>query len=189
MLDKTTIKIGMFVFVTAIALTAQETKPAAVPHNSERSTDAYKIDYVISEIQDGKRVNARTYTVLVRAGDKANIRLGSRVPFATGPTHEGVSPSFQYLDVGMDMDSVVEKAVDSGVAADSAIALNTVIDVSRAAGDKSGEGRSFLPPVLRSTKIQIRTIVPLGKQTVLTSADEVDGTGKFQVEATATKVR
>jgi len=31
--------------------------------------------------------------------------------------------------------------------------------------------------------------VPLGQQTLLSSADEVDGTGRFDFEVTATKVR
>jgi hypothetical protein len=89
----------------------------------------------------------------------------------------------------MDVDASIERAADSGVAPDSGVALITVLDVSRVAAEKPEQGRSFLPPVIRSTKLQIRTIVPLGKPTLLTSADEVDGTGKLQVEATATKVR
>src|SRR5436309_3177405 len=166
------IRIAVLVLAIGCALFAQDNRPAAVPHGPEHSTDAYKVDYVFSEMQDGKRVNARSYTVLIRAGDKANIRLGSRVPFMTGSPKEGVPPQYQYLDIGMDVDASIERAADSGVAPDSGVALITVLDVSRVAAEKPEQGRSFLPPVIRSTKLQIRTIVPLGKPTLLTSADE-----------------
>jgi hypothetical protein len=38
-------------------------------------------------------------------------------------------------------------------------------------------------------KFQLEEIVPVGKQTLIGSADEVDGTRKIQIEVTAAKIR
>lgn len=171
------------VMVAAAGLRAQESKP-------QPPTDVYKVDYIFSEFQDSKRVNARSYMVLVRAGEKASIRLGSRVPIVTGifppgSSKEGGNPlvqtQYQYLDIGMNIDCHLDQPTDSG------IALVTNVDVSRIAPVSADNGTG--QPTVRQTKIELHSIVPLGKQTVLTSADEVDGTGRFQVEVTVTKVR
>jgi hypothetical protein len=44
-------------------------------------------------------------------------------------------------------------------------------------------------PVIRQVRYDLESIVPLGKPTLLGSADEADGTRRLQIEVTATKVR
>ena len=166
-------------------LRAQEAKADTPPSNdSHHSIDVYKIEYVFSESQDGKRVNNRSYTMLVRIGEKGSIRLGSRIPITYG-----ASTQMQYMDVGVNIDTQIEWPIGAGVGADSFIALTTILDITRLAPEQAGETRGSLPPIVRQTKIQERNMVPLGKQTLLSTADEVDGTGTFQIEVKATKVR
>lgn len=158
----------------SIAARGQEAKPRA-------SNDVYKVEYIFSELQDGKKVNARSYTVLVRPMDKGSVRLGSRIPIATGVSKEGnplVNTSqFMYLDVGVNIDCSVEPL-------DSEVHLYTGVDLSRVAPEnRIGQ------PIVRTTKVQLHNVVPLGKSTLITSADEVDTTGRFQIEATVTKVK
>ena len=168
---KFTAFICLAVVGACAALRAQEAKPR----------EAYKVEYVFSEWQDNKKVNARTYTLLVRPMDKASLRLGSRVPIATGSlgtTENVVSTQFQYLDVGMNIDCTLEPL-------DSDVILATTVEVSRLGPEQAKE----VHPVVRQTKFQVRDLVPIGKPTVLSNADEVDGTGRFQIEATVAKIR
>jgi hypothetical protein len=158
----------------SVAVRAQEAKPRS-------PNEVYKVEYIFSELQDGKKVNARSYVVLVRPTDKGSLRLGSRIPIATGASKEGnplVNTSqFMYLDVGVNIDCSVEPL-------DSEVHLYTGVDISRVAPEnRIGQ------PIVRTTKVQLHNIVPLGKPTLLTSADEVDTTGRFQIEATVTKIK
>jgi hypothetical protein len=166
------------VFLVAPALSGQEAKPQPPP----LPTGVYKLDYVFSEIQNGKRVNSRSYMTLLHAGERGSIRLGSRLPIVTGASRESGGNQITYMDVGVNIDCRVEREVDSGVA------LFTSVDMSSLAPEQPGENRTG-NPVVRQTKVQVDSIVPLGKQTLLSSADEVDGTGRFEFEVTATKVR
>lgn len=165
-----------------LALRAQEAKQEAKP---SRPSSVYRIDYTFSELQNDKRVNARSYSLLVRASERGSIRLGDRMPVATSSTKEG-EVQFQYLDVGVSIDSRVEDSdvPDRG----SSIDLFTNIDISNVAPNQSVDNRTGAP-IVRQTKFQNENIVPLGKQVLLSSADEVDGTRRLQIEVTATKIR
>src|SRR5215472_1005566 len=78
--------------------------PAASP------TAVYRVEYVVREIEKGKPVNARTYVLMAHSdlkgkAEKAAVRVGSRVPIATGtPKSEGAPAQYQYYDVGMNID-------------------------------------------------------------------------------------
>jgi len=170
--------ICLAVVFASTALCAQEAKPRS-------GTEAYKVDYVFSEFQDNKKVNTRAYTVLVQLLEKASLRLGSRVPIATGTFTTGgskelnplVNTQFQYIDVGVNIDCTVEPQ-------ESDIGLRTNVDITRLAPEnRIGQ------PIIRQTKIQVHNFVPLGKPTIIATADEVDTTGRFQIEATVTRVK
>lgn len=182
-MQKTGSKFAAFMYVALVfagsTLLAQEAKP----HSSK---DVYKIDYVFSELLDNKKVNARSYTVLVAASEKASLRLGSRIPVATGAfgtnSKEGtpavpMPTQFTYMDIGVSIDCTVD-------ALDPDVGLHTNVDISRLAPEnRIGQ------PIVRNTRISVHNVLPLGKLTVLTSADEVDTTGRFQIEATVSKVK
>ena len=170
-LKKTT--LGLIVLVTTTALWAQEQKPPA-------SNATYKLDYVFSELQDNKRVNARSYTILLRVMNKAVLKQGNRVPILVGEK-EGTN-QIQYLDIGLNIDCRVRQELDS------AIELETTADTSSIVTESQGSNRTG-DPAIRQMRYDLENVVPLGKPTLLGSADEIDGTRRFQIEVTATKVR
>ena len=169
--------LGVAVFLAASLSIAQEAKPQP----ARDSNDVYKLDYVFSEVQNGKRINARSYSTLLHSGERGSIRLGSRMPIAVAQSG-GSTSALQYLDIGVNIDCRVEHAVDSGVA------LFTSVDMSSVAPEQPEENRTGAP-IVRQTKLQVDNIVPLEKRTLIGSADQVDGTGRFDFEVTATKVR
>ena len=175
MTKKMIISFALFsVFVlAAIALPAQE-KP-------QSPISTYKLDYVFSELQDNKRINTRSYTVLLRLMDRGSIRLGDRVPIMTSGSKDSGN-QMQYLDVGMNIDCRVEPSSESD------IALFTNVENTSVAPEQPGENRTG-SPMLRLVRYQMENVVPLNKQTVLGTADEVNGTRRLQIEVTATRVR
>lgn len=179
MLDRFTRNLASYMVIcfTMPALFAQESKP----QSPQQSNAVYKLEYVFSEVQNGKRINARSYSTLLHSGERGSIRLGSRLPLLVSQVSGGPG-SLQYIDVGVNIDCRIERDVDSG------IALLTNVDMSSVASDQPGENRTGAP-VVRQTKIQVDNIVPLEKRTLIGSADQVDGTGRFDFEVTATKVR
>jgi hypothetical protein len=160
--------------LSTTALLAQEPKP-------EGPAGTYKLDYVFSELQDNKRINARSYTALVRVSEKGEIKIGNRIPIATSTAKEGET-QFQYLDIGTNIECWIRGELDS------AVDLMTNVDVSSVSPVQSAENRTGAP-VIRQVRYQLRNSVPLGKQTLLGSGDELDGTKQLQIEVTATKMR
>ena len=175
MLHKTLNNMALYlaVLLATTTLWAQEQKPPT-------SNGTYKLDYVFSELQDNKRVNARNYTILLRVMNKGVLKQGNRVPILVGEK-EGTN-QIQYLDIGLSIDCRVRQELDS------AIELETTADTSSIVAESQGSNRTG-DPAIRQIRYDLENIVPLGKPTLLGSADEIDGTRRFQIEVTATKVR
>lgn len=189
MLHKNVSRLLLYLVVLSFATSvrAQEPKPQEAKPQEEKPQqsrcsiscgNSYKLEYVFSEIQDGKKVNARSYSTLVRVRERGSIRLGSRVPVAVGPAKEGGSSPWQYLDIGVNLDCRIPEEVDSGIDLFTSAEMSSLTDANRVGN-----------PVVRQSKIQVENIVPIGKQVLLTSADEVDGTRRLQLEVTATRVK
>src|SRR5579862_2259975 len=77
---------------SAPAKPTTETKPA--PDAADRPLHAYRLDFSVNELEDGKKLNSRQYSLNLNADDANEIKIGTRVPVEAG--HE----QFQYMDVG-----------------------------------------------------------------------------------------
>ena len=67
------------------------------------SLSSYRLEFTLTELNDtGKKVNSRTYLVVSQVGPRNKLRVGGRVPVASG-TGPG-SLMFQYIDIGMNID-------------------------------------------------------------------------------------
>jgi len=88
---------------------AQE-KPPDAPR--ETATVPLRVQVVIARYQGDKRISNLPYLLSVNAGKHASIRMGTRVPVAStsytpiAPGGAGVNPlvSYQYTDVGTNID-------------------------------------------------------------------------------------
>jgi hypothetical protein len=165
------------IFLLVISCFGQEEKPQP----AAQSNSAYRLEYVFSELQNGKKINSRAYSTLINVGERGSIRLGSRIPIITSQSAADFK-QFQYLDIGANIDCRIVRETDAGVA------LYTTVDMTSAAPEQPGENRTGAP-IVRQTKMQVNNIVPLEKRTLIGSGDQIDGTGRFDLEVTATKVR
>jgi hypothetical protein len=148
-------------------------EPEAVRH--EISFEAYRLDFLISEMEDGKRINSRQYSMNLNTNDSNEIKIGTRVPVDTN-TKEG---EFQYLDVGINVSArLYERNGQLGLTA-------------------RAESSSFVPPgqgneshpAVRQMKIEGSTIVMNDKPIVMGVVDDPNSKRQFQLEVTVKKLR
>jgi len=175
----------------AASASPQEEKPGKLATASEekQAPAVYRVEYTVRELEEGKRLNARSYKVLVRLQDWSRIRVGSRIPYATGYSGESSTSGtttrptqIQYQDVGINIDCRVKEQDDSGV----------VLETNFESSNLSQEGRNVggvVNPIFRQVRAQAVAVVPLGKPTVIDVVDDVVSTHQYEIEVTVTQVK
>ncbi len=148
----------------------KQTKPVA----------AYRLEFSVRELEGGKRVNGRSYTMLVQDDTPARMRVGSRVPYPTAPKGLG---QFQYQDVGMNIDCRVRER-ENYLLLDSTLELSSVVPPEKS--EQTGEG--VIAPVFRQVRSSISSEILAGKPTVISVMDDVASKTRYEIEVTATKV-
>lgn len=144
---------------------------------------AYRLDFSVNELEEGKKLNSRQYSMHLNSDDSNEIKIGTRVPVPTGPVIKDnplASTQFQYLDVGT-------KIYCRLTARGNDLLLTVHADISNFA---TPEGQNSLNvPVVRQFTINASTIALLGKAMVVGSVDDPGSKRQFQLEVTVTKLR
>lgn len=170
------LQVLMFLGLAAALATAQQT-PAR--------NKIYKVNFLVYELEDGKRINERTYTLPVTTMDgnprNSSIAVGDRVPI-TVRVHEK-EEEIQYIDTGLDLECNVTEQNEKFVV-NSTITLSSVVALDQGGNQVRGGG----DPVVRQIKQRFTTLVAPGKPTLVTSIDDVNSKKKLQVEVTATRL-
>ena len=153
---------------------AQESeKPARAAE--KRSAGTYRLDIVVNELEDSKKVNSRAYSVLLEGENWSKLRIGSRIPIQQ-------QSGIVYMDVGLSLDCRLRESA-------SGLSLEVILEMnSFAIPEQGAEERPATPP-LRNFRTQTTSALALGKPTVVTSADDMASKRRFQVEVTASKVK
>ncbi|HEY6252972.1 MAG TPA: hypothetical protein VI685_23690 [Candidatus Angelobacter sp.] len=145
----------------------------------------YKAVFLIYEVEDGKKINERTYTLPVNSVDGSprdgSMKVGTRVPVATA-TATGDKTQWQYVDVGLSIDCNVTEQEDKFI-------VHGDLQLSSFALPEQGtEPRSGGNPVLRNIRENFTTLVLPGKPTLVTTMDDVNSKKRLQVEVTVTRI-
>jgi hypothetical protein len=151
-----------------------EAKPR--PEQAEKPPVAYRLDYSVNELEDGKKMNSRQYTLNLNAGDANSIKIGTRIPV------EAKQGEFQYIDLGTNIWSRVRQQ-------GSELTLEVRADVSSLATPSPDQTVHAGPPLVRQVQINGSTIVVPGKSMVLGVVDDPYSKRQFQLEVTVTKLR
>jgi hypothetical protein len=158
---------------------AQGERTATGVEPLSNSLSSYRVDFTLTEVNDGKRTNARNYSLITQVGHRDKLRVGGRVPVATTEGPSLPQMQFQYLDIGMNIDCTVQEL-------DGAVLLTSTIEASSVAPQRDEQTHQ---PVIRQMRFEIRTVLSPGKPTMISSMDDPTSKERFQVEVTATKVR
>ena len=144
----------------------------------------YKVVFLIYEVEDGKKINERTYTLPVNSVDgnprDSSMGVGTRVPVTTATT--GDKTQWQYVDVGLNIDCNVTEQEDKFI-------VHGSLELSSfALPDQGTDPRSGGNPVLRNIRQNFTTLVSPGKPTLVTTMDDINSKKRLQVEVTATRI-
>ena len=143
----------------------------------------YRLEFVVKEVEGGKVLNARTYSTTVAADAKelgpTSIRTGARVAYQTATAAAGDIKSFQYLDIGVNIDCRAIRETER------ALSLYVSADISSVPSDAA---TPMVAPTIRQNRWSSLTIVPLKKPTLIFSSDDPTSKRQMQLELTATPI-
>lgn len=167
----TIVILGM---LCGVAAAQNEAQAKAETDAAVKAVHAYRLDFSVNELEDGKKINSRQYSLNLNADDANEIKIGTRVPVESG--HE----QFQYLDVGTSIWCRIGERAEG-------IPLTVRADISNFAIPDQGTHESR--PVVRQFKINASTLALPGKPMVVGSVDDPNSKRQFQLEVTVTKLR
>ena len=169
-------RIALILLAASAIAAAQDKAPPPPPPPPPPPGRAvvYRLEYTITETEGTKKVNARTYTMLVEDHKSGSIRVGNKVPL------QNKDGAIQYFDVGVNIDGR-PTAIDSASVRLNTIIENTSVVVAEAATAKA--------PVVRNLRNSIELGLPLDKPVVLTTQDDPGSNTTIQVQVLAKQVK
>lgn len=167
----------------AASLLGVLTLSAVAQERKEPQRAFYKVEFIIHDGSPAASKAGRRYVMTVDTLDNGIYRVGSRVPYVTGPNYVNnqnqPTPQFQYMDVGVNIDCRLQEAGPK-------VALRGNIDVSSFV--PAEKGAAVPNPTLNTLRISLNSLVSPGHPAVVGSIDDPVTMRKFEVEAVVTKV-
>ena len=182
--------VGMLVILACIStfvVAQQDDEREEKPQPSARDMaatrkpiTAYRLDFVLSEVVDGKKVNSRSYSVLAQTDGRMNkLRSGARYPVST--QNEQKNTQIQYLDIGVNIDSRLEEQ-------NGEVSLYATIDSSNASWPTPDTAHTPPgQPIIIQMRSEVRAPLRPGTSTMISSMEDPASQRRFQVDVTATK--
>jgi hypothetical protein len=175
----------LLVAVAALAQEKTENKPTA-RNDFTWARSPYRLDFAVKELEDGKVMNTRTYSLVMQSAEErgrsfGEVRAGSRVPVST--TNKEGQSSIQYMDVGVKISSQLYVLESSNLLLGSEVEISTLATGPGAVDSGSGN------PIVRSIRANTLGEIPSGKAAQIAFMDDPISKHRFQIEVTATKLR
>jgi hypothetical protein len=176
----------LFSFMIAIALIAASAATAQqqpVPFAPKKDVSFYRLDFVLRELDDGKIVNARSYSMWLKTDSvwAGNLRAGNDIPVATIPTQEKPA-EVSYKNIGFQMDCALDE-IDNNPVLTISGSISAVLPP-----DQAHDPKSTLP-VFRKIAFKSVALLTPGKATMVSSIDDPGSKRRFQLEVTAIKLK
>jgi type II secretory pathway component GspD/PulD (secretin) len=140
---------------------------------------AYRLKYTVEMMDGTKTATTQHYALIATPGERAQLKLGNRVPLVTGKSDADTataSSQVQYVDVGLSISATLSGGGDG-------LMLRTKLEESSMADDKSGVGPQ--DPVMHQAVLENASTITLGKALTLGSLDIPGGTQRLEVEVVA----
>jgi len=180
--------IASMVFCLALipnSASAQEEKGKEVAAAEQKPVPAYRIEFNVREIENGKRLNSRNYLMVVENDSRGMVRVGNRVPYQSGQTSE---KQVQFQEIRMNIDCHPRERGEN-----VALAINLDFTSFPPLIEEGSGGpivlRTESASVLRTESASVDPIVTLGKPTLVAGMDDVVTNRRYEIEVTATKVK
>ncbi len=181
-------KWNVLLLASALALTLLCAHAVAAPRHGEQnqpeqsakkdqdqSVHVYRVTYKISELENGKTINARSYTLMARTRAVATAHVGSRVPMDLGGN------KIQYQDIGVTVRCIVTNQ-------EASVLVQTDVSMITLGGEEPVTSPGPPLPVERNLGLLDVTSVAMGKPVLVGSIDDVVSNHRYVIEVTVTKV-
>lgn len=174
------LRIMVALFAMSAMLIAQDAPKPEKPH-----TRTYLLDFTLTELEDGKKVNTRTYSARLvgSPGEQVRIKQGMRVPILT-KDKEG-QPTTTYLDIGFQL---YGRIMDDMANVNPAYFAGGVEMSGLVSPDEQSRVAPNGPPMMRSMQYNLSSTLTPGKSVRLLDVDEADGKRRLQIDLVYTIV-
>jgi hypothetical protein len=167
--------------------------PQSVAGPRQPQRTAYRVDFKLFEVEDGKRTNQREFSMVAAAQDDdapyANLRVGNRVPVNTGDKGNYIDIGFEGRCRLTDLNGKLSANRCRLTDLNGKLSANLGIEVTGLAPSEEGGGtHGTTMPVLRSTRLNIESVLVPGKPQVIGSIDDLTSKKRVQIEVTATRI-
>ena len=147
----------------------------------DRPKKNYRLTYTVTEMDGSKQIGTEHYAMIMTSGQATTLKLGSKVPVATGSysaggngSGVGVQTQFSYIDVGMDFDATLTEMGNNAM-------LKSSVEQSSVAPEKSDVAGAH-EPIIRAASLRGETFLAPGKPVLLGSMDIPGSTSRLQIE-------
>lgn len=150
-----------------------DTKPAPNPEQH------YHLDFVVKEVEAGKVINSRSYSMIIATNERSSIRTGTRVPFNMSSIPN--TANYTQIDIGVNIDCRNAKELNNQLTLEVNAEISSLADPN----DNSRAGG----PVVRHNNWESNVIIPLRQPTTIFSSDDLASKRKMELEITATPIK
>jgi hypothetical protein len=174
------------VLVTSLAVLFFAALAAAQPKTEQKAQQIIplKVQVVLSEYAGAKKISSLPYTLTVNTASRAtHLRLGLRVPVATGGGSAGQGTQWQYLNMGTNIDCSA-KALPNGQ-------FQLDITVDRNSAYPAGTANTMrelhivsMAPIMRNFRVSNTLILRNGQTDESTVATDPTGGHVLRVSVT-----
>jgi len=179
-------KLLSIVMLLACVAVSSAFAQESADEKAARTHSTYRLDFSFNELEDGKKVNTRSYTMILQDtpenpnfnawSNRTSMKVVTRVPVTTD--NKGVITTV-YIDVGL---SITSRLRPHGGTTD----IDGNVELSSLAQpDQAASGR----PVFRTVESNFGAEITLGKPMLIASMDDLSSTRRYEVEVTATKLK
>jgi hypothetical protein len=141
----------------------------------------YKLSFAIYELDDGKRMNQRDYSIIGKTNSAPPIsaRVWTRLPMYSE------EKKVTYVNGGLEIRCSLKDVTAGRVQASCDFEITSFVLPEQAV-----DARSNVPgvPILRTTSTSTWAVLTPGKPAIISSIDDVNSKKRTQIEVTATRL-
>jgi hypothetical protein len=134
-----------------------------------------KVQVVLSRYEGDRKTSSLPFTVLATAnGDRVSIRTGAQVPMSNGLQTSADKPSFNYVDIGTNIDCGVKSAENGRY--NLYLSINDRSVLEKPAASRGGTSTAVEAPLLRNFSYTNSILLKDGESKQFVAAsDKVSG--------------
>lgn len=142
----------------------------------------YRLDFTWREMEDGKLINTRNYSLWLQTGEKGvSVRAGAQIPVVRGGTADKPT-SVTYSNTGIDISCHIMEI-------DNAPMLTVTGSINSAVNPQAGQENKPEAPTFLTINLEAVALLSPGKVTTISSVDDPGSKHRFQLDVTATKLK